>query len=911
MEKAVIDKKLFFKFINLLEANDIFFWIDFGTLLGAYRDKGFITGDDDIDISTWSENYWTIRKIIDLSGWKYKSMWRREIAVYDESNPNFHIDIFFYDKDKENCYSYVYLENKITKNINIESKMIVPLALLSEFRKIKLYNHSFNAPKETAEYLTCHYGDWKIKESKWYYSKRTNIDRTHALIAIIIPTFLRDDKLKECVNSILKNFGAVNNFQPNIRIYIGDQADIPAEKMEYYNYLKELGHKFFKLPYNCGLAYARNYLISQIVEPYVLICDDDYIFTDKTIFEPMLNLLILNEDIGIVGGKLNDRETVPLRLYIDSTKGSNFLTYISKPIAYLNSFNTKIQKSYRYFKTEMVPNFFLAKKELFKDIRWDDELKLIEHSDFFLRLKTTNWKVLFTPDCEIEHHPENNTEVYNSFRKTDGGKNCSSSLYKMRQKYNLASFNKNITPILIEDIYLKSSKIKIVQMARIPCANSGLELSNLINKYSETFQSRYILGNEYGGKLSSIPYRKFPMDLFWQEQKEECLKILEEADIVHVHHDIINDADVIKILKDKKIIWTLYNLSQSLQYANNDFNNKYINKCRAYSNIITVADQSLQRKMFSDITDIRVPLVKMLFNENTEKNNLIPVIVYAPTNRVNDGIATKKYNDVLKIIAELKEEGYVFEFDLMEGIPYEENLQRKNKADILIDDVDPAFEKFHNSSLEAACYGAVALTNYSGEDYPFIKTDIHTLKETIIGLLMHPSILQEEQKRIVSWKNTNYTPNAILKSYEKIYVDIINGKYFLKEQLSQIEDPATIASIVPPVYNLTKKDTVSLIIKYLNEEKIKFWLLKESCLEAVTKKQIISNQFHIGVNSLIEKNRILNQFPQYNSLLDITVENNRDIKNGLLYELPINVPMPVVRYLEIFTNKRWDIIKNG
>jgi len=909
MEKALIDKKLFFKFVSLLEAHNIFFWIDFGTLLGAYRDRGFISGDDDVDISAWSEDYWRIRKIIDLSGWKYKSIWRREIAVYDESNPNFHIDIFFYDKEKDNCCTYAYLENKTTKNVNIESKMVVPTELLSEFRKIKLCNHSFNAPKQTGEYLTCHYGDWKTKESKWYYSKRTNVDRTHTIIAIIIPTFLRDDKLKECVDSILRTFGAVNNYQPNVRIYVGDQGEMDPAKQEYYTYLKELGHKIYHLPYNCGLAYARNYLISQTNEPYILVCDDDYVFTEKTMFEPMINLLISNEHIGIVGGKLNDRETIPVRVYVDSNKGSNFLTYVYKQPVYLNSIPTIIQKTYRYFKTEMVPNFFLAKREVFKDIKWDDELKLIEHSDFFLRLKSTSWKVLFTPDCEIEHHPENNSEAYNAFRKIDGGKNCASSLYKMRQKYNLSTNNKNVYPVIIENSYLKSSKIKIVQMARIPCANSGLELSNLINKYSETFQSRYILGAEYGGKLSTIPYRKFPMDLYWLTEKEECLKILEEADIVHVHHDIINDPEVVSILKNKKVIWTLYNLSQSLQYANNDFNNKYINKCRAYSNVLTVADQSLQRKMFSDITDIKVPLVKMLFNENTIKTNPIPVIVYAPTNRVNNGIATKKYPEVLKIIEALKSEGYVFEFDLMEGVPYEENLARKNRADILIDDVDPDFEKFHNSSLEAACYGAVALTNYSGEDYPFFKTNIFTLKETIISLLMCPNMLIEEQQKIVSWKNNNYTPAQILKVYDRIYVDIINGKYFMKEQIPIITEEKKEPA--PPIINLTKKDTIGAIINYLNGEKIKFCLLKESCLEAVTKKEIISNQFHIGVNSLVEKNRILNKFPQYNSILDITVENNRDIKQGLLYELPVNVPMPVVKYLEIFTGKRWEEIKNG
>lgn len=89
-----------------------------------------------------------------------------------------------------------------------------------------------------------------------------------------------------------------------------------------------------------------------------------------------------------------------------------------------------------------------------------------------------------------------------------------------------------------------------------------------------------------------------------------------------------------------------------------------------------------------------------------------------------------------------------------------------------------------------------------------------------------------------------------------------------------------------------------------------FWLLKESCLEGLIKKDIISNQFHIGVKSIADKNLIITQFPQHTNFLDITVEPNRSIKSIELYNLLINVPCPVIRYLEEFTKKSWKEIKN-
>ena len=917
----MVDKKqlkyLLFDLANLLEKNKIVFWLVGGTCLAAYRDKIFISWDTDMDLGLWEEDYWRVREILDNNNeWKYKHIWRRELCIYKEGY-DYHIDLFFHKHCDNKVENYIYLGNPCFGGINIEVKLEHDLVFLP-FKRINFLGRSFNIPIKTNEYLTNLYGkNWKIPDENFKYYKDSpallNRNKDYRTIAIIIPTFLRDEKMQTCVESIMEHCEKDKMFQKWVKIYIGDQGKRTKEKDIFYEKIKKAGHKVFYLPINCGLSYARNFLVNVTKEKFVLIIDDDFKFTKQTDLGKFINILLSNKDLGIVGGKIKMRSDYHYSLLY---KKNELCYYLPKKKTNY-TIKTFKQKEVSYLYCDIVLNFFLAKREVFNDIMWDNELPLVEHSDYFMRLKATKWKVAYTSEVIVEHQKKQNPSEYNKYRLVKTGINCKIGEERFLKKWGIKRTKKfcEELELNIENKYLSNNKlnkkIKIVQLARIPCANSGYELSKLINNYSNRYESRYILGKEYTKGCSWIPFRKFPYDLFWRENKEKCLEILQNADIIHIHHDYIFDDKILSILKDKMVIITLYNLTNSLIYKKSQYNLDYIKRIKKYCNMITVSDQPLQKELFKDITSINVPLVKYLFNENTEKNNNKPIIVFAPTNRERTGVGNKSYYKVLEIIKKLKQEGYDFEFDLIEGVSYEENLNRKRKADIIIDDI--GHEEFHNTSLEGACFGAISLTGYTGEDYPFIKTNIENIEEKLKYFLNNKTKLYEKQKDIVKWRKKYYTPEILIEKYEKIYDELITTK---KIETTTINKPKIINIEENSLLNNTQKAIFKEFTDVLTNKNINYCLLKTTCLDAVrfTEPRIEPGVFHLGIDIIDEE--LIKDFENLGYKYYKTYFSKEHI-NIYIYNMPRrtklmgfygtarNVPYPVVKYLIKLYGNNW------
>lgn len=875
--------QLLIKFRDLLITNNIEYWLDYGTLLGAIREQKFLSHDTiDIDIGLNQKDYWKVRKLLDnQSIFKYKHIWRAELTIYESEDV--HMDLFFYKEDANFMYSYAYLGNKIQGGINIESGMKCLKENIYPLQYMDFYGYRVTIPNNPETHLSEHYGEtWKIPDTKWVHTKIQSLDENHRTIGILIPTFLRDKKMQKEVESILKHCDSSSFFRKWIRIYIADQGHElwSKEKIEFYKKLELDGHKVFKTPFNSGLSYNRNFLIQQSNEPYLMIMDDDFEFTENTNLTKMIEILNHKEENGIIGGDIENRPPYNASLIFEQLNNGVKLYRIERLI------NKQHINNLEYYNTDIVLNFFLAKREVLEEIPLDNELKLVEHTDHFLRIKQTNkWKVCYCPNITCKHIQESDSSEYKNFRFNNDYEK------KFKEKWNIKDIIKikecNISNIKIFQI--KSAKLKVVQIARIPCANSGYELSKLLNAYSNKIESRYILGGEYSQKLFSIPYRKFPYDLLWTENKDECIRLIQEADIVHIHHDSWKEIE--PYLKNKKVVSTVYNLTNSLQYKDNDFNRNYLQKLKDLGSI-TVADQPLQKIMFSDISTTYVPLVKMLFGlyfSSSIKESI--TIGFSPTNHESKGIGSKRYDDVINCINKLKEK-YQFQFLLIEGIPYEDNLRLKSTCDILIDDVDDTYEKAHNTTLESALLNAIPLTNYTGKWFPAIKTNINTLYDTLEYYLKNPKQIEEYRKNILSkWRQEVYIPKNLVNIYEKLYNDInINPKY---------QSPTLTTNIIIPAEPVeTIKDEFILLDKTLQQNNIEYCIIETSCLDAVRfgELKIEPNNLYLAVKNLDLASNIINLL---NLKLQVHLSENfpKQIKEIGFFGRARNIPFPVIKYL--------------
>ena len=165
-------KKVLFEIKEILDSNDIPFFIWGGLLLGIKRDNDLISWDWDIEIGLFEKdlrfNWSTIINLLKKN--KFKII-RTDIL-------NLKIEFIKYTGMESTVFSFLGWRYDIFSGKYLRKKLNVPKHFFKPMHRIYFKDQKFLCPGPVSQFLTYFYGDWKkpkrttIKDD--YLSKKIN-----------------------------------------------------------------------------------------------------------------------------------------------------------------------------------------------------------------------------------------------------------------------------------------------------------------------------------------------------------------------------------------------------------------------------------------------------------------------------------------------------------------------------------------------------------------------------------------------------------------------------------------------------------------------------------------------------------------------------------------------------------------
>lgn len=149
----------------LFDKNNLVFWLDFGTLLGAYREHDFISHDGDIDLAVEASDMIKISK--SLAGTPFildhKYFVDDQLVQLTYRYRHITVDICAYFNNNNKTYSCYLCSfvNGVSNPVNSSyetsiTECIVPFN--GELCQYEFKGHEYRIPLKIHEYLTAHYG---------------------------------------------------------------------------------------------------------------------------------------------------------------------------------------------------------------------------------------------------------------------------------------------------------------------------------------------------------------------------------------------------------------------------------------------------------------------------------------------------------------------------------------------------------------------------------------------------------------------------------------------------------------------------------------------------------------------------------------------------------------------------------
>lgn len=241
-----------------------------------------------------------------------------------------------------------------------------------------------------------------------------------------------DDEVKficENVTFIFKSFERqkmakrlyrnLQRYYPGVKIIIADDSKKPLV-------IKSKYVKIIHLPFNSGLSKGLNEALKLVDTPFTVRMDDDELLTPYTSIHKHLHFLNKRPDIDLVG-------VLPYNASFPKNWQNHSKAYFAEnmaraPKALKISHGTFFDDNYVVL--GKVPNIFIVRTEKYRTVGYDDNIRMIDHFEFFFRA-SGNIVSALSLDSFVLHYHNPFDKYYRMFRSDIKG----DSMY-IKRKYS-------------------------------------------------------------------------------------------------------------------------------------------------------------------------------------------------------------------------------------------------------------------------------------------------------------------------------------------------------------------------------------------------------------------------------------------------------------------------------------------
>jgi hypothetical protein len=156
-----------------------------------------------------------------------------------------------------------------------------------------------------------------------------------------------------------------------------------------------------------NLSRGRNELARAVATPFLLLCEDDFEFCEQTRIEVLVDVLAHDAEIGGVGGEMVEEPHPRIWAHNYHRRGDEIVMCPSTdPIR-------RTPGGVVYQPCQLIFNFVLFRRELLRQVSWDEDMPLNEHMDYYWRVsRCTDWRMAVARGIAIIHHRDRTDEEY-------------------------------------------------------------------------------------------------------------------------------------------------------------------------------------------------------------------------------------------------------------------------------------------------------------------------------------------------------------------------------------------------------------------------------------------------------------------------------------------------------------------